>query len=898
MQAKKHLHARRKNPGKMPSWLPFLVAGTYLGSSVFPAHAQASIDGGATVSVPGSQASPWNIGGTLAIGDASSGTLNISAGATVTNTSALLGGLLPSSIGTVNVSDLSTSWINSGALSVGIYGSGTINILDGGGVAATMAGLGAYPDSVGVIVVDGEPSVLTITNELIVGDLGQGFLVIRNRGWVRNTDGYVGFSPSNGTSSVIVTGGSLWDNQGALSVGHYGSGQLDILQAANVHAGSLSIGSGSPAASGMVNIDGTGSFLDVAGSAQVGQNGHGVLILGNGGTIRVANGAGTLSVGMASTGSGEVVIGGVLSPVAPGTLEVSDLELGDHGQATLLLNHTSSAYLLPASITGTGTIYQRAGHTTFTGNSGAFTGTTAIEGGTLAVNGFLGGTLNVLAGGRLQGNGTAGHVAVTGAVAPGNSIGTLSVAGNLVFNPGSTYEAEVNAAGQSDLISVAGSTSINGGTVNVLAASGIYGPSTQYTILTSAGGISGTFSSVTSNYAFLNPSLTYDASHVYLTLASNGVSFAGIGGTPNQIAAGNGVEALGAGNSVYDAAISLSVPQARHAFDQLSGEIHASMRTALNEEGQLIRSAMNSRLRAAFDTTLASRPLLAAYDGSQAKHMGTAAADAVLWGQASSSQGRSGSDGNAARLDRTARGLLLGVDQVFEAWRIGLVAGYTRTEARAPDRASSGYSDSYHLGMYGGTHWGPWSLRSGGTYTRHKLSTHRAPAFPGHADSLRADYSARTLQVFGELGYEANIAGLQVEPFAGIAYAALRNHAFSETGGAAALSATAEAGDIFMTTLGARTASRIDVEGAEASINTMVGWRHASGETAPFSTMRFATGTAFEIAGTSLTRNTLVVEAGLDLALSQKRTVGISYGGQFGKRLSDHMLRIKFDMKF
>ncbi|WP_204266812.1 autotransporter-associated beta strand repeat-containing protein, partial [Escherichia coli] len=41
-----------------------------------------------------------------------------------------------------------------------------------------------------------------------------------------------------------------------------------------------------------------------------------------------------------------------------------------------------------------------------TGNSSAFTGSTSVQAGTLAVNGSLGGALDVWTGGRLQGNGT------------------------------------------------------------------------------------------------------------------------------------------------------------------------------------------------------------------------------------------------------------------------------------------------------------------------------------------------------------------------------------------------------------------------------------------------------------------------------------------------------------
>src|SRR3546814_11080642 len=73
---------------------------------------------------------------------------------------------------------------------------------------------------------------------------------------------------------------------------------------------------------------------------------------------------------------------------------------------------------------------------------------------------------------------------VPGIIAPGNSIGTLNVAGNIGFAAGSTYEVEVNAAGEGDLIAASGAATIDGGSVKVLAGAGDYRPQTDYTILT------------------------------------------------------------------------------------------------------------------------------------------------------------------------------------------------------------------------------------------------------------------------------------------------------------------------------------------------------------------------------------------------------------------------------
>ena len=77
--------------------------------------------------------------------------------------------------------------------------------------------------------------------------------------------------------------------------------------------------------------------------------------------------------------------------------------------------------------------------------------------------------VTVNSGGVLSGTGRLGTLVNNGGIiAPGNSIGTLTVNGNFTQN-GGIYQVEVNAAGQNDRINVAGSATLNGGTVQVLA---------------------------------------------------------------------------------------------------------------------------------------------------------------------------------------------------------------------------------------------------------------------------------------------------------------------------------------------------------------------------------------------------------------------------------------------
>ena len=58
-------------------------------------------------------------------------------------------------------------------------------------------------------------------------------------------------------------------------------------------------------------------------------------------------------------------------------------------------------------------------------------------------------------------------------------------------------------------------------------------------LLRANGGVSGAYSGVSSNFAFLTPSLSYDANDVFLTLSLLQNAFSSFGGnTPNQRAVG------------------------------------------------------------------------------------------------------------------------------------------------------------------------------------------------------------------------------------------------------------------------------------------------------------------------------------------------------------------------
>lgn len=409
----------------------------------------------------------------------------------------------------------------------------------------------------------------------------------------------------------------------------------------------------------------------------------------------------------------------------------------------------------------------------------------------------------------------------------------------------------------------------------------------------------GAFATVASDFAFLDPTLSYDPNNVYLTLIRNDVDFGAVGLTPNQIATGYGAESLGLGNPVYDAVGSLSAAEARYAFDQLSGEIHASARSALIDDSRFVREAAIDRLRAALDSVGASASPVMAYGEGGVQSAEPTTDRFAIWGQGFGAWGHIDGDGNAARLDSSTGGFFIGADApIFETWRLGILAGYSRTSFDVDERASSGSSDNFPLGLYAGTQWGDLGFRSGLAYSWHQIDTSRSVVFPGFGESLKSSYDAATFQAFGEFGYRIDVHAVALEPFANLAYVSFDSDGFTEQWGAAALQSGSQTTDTTFTTLGLRVATDLDVSGVPATLRGTLGWRHAFGDTTPLATLAFAGGDPFTIAGVPIARDAAILEAGLDVDLSAQARLGIAYNGQLASDAQQNSFKADLTVRF
>ncbi len=902
-----------------------------------------SIAGAATVNAGGTLSGAGSIASLLVT---SGGTISGAAGSTLTMSSLALDA--GSNVDVALGAPSTTALFNvTGNLTL----AGTLNVTDAGGFGAGIYRLFDYGGSLtdNGLAIGSTPAGVTASNLFVQTSVANQINLVSTQGvelsfWDGGNSALHDNGAVDGGSGIWRADGRNWTQADGAVNGPY---QPNPTFAVFQNAG------------GVVTVDASAGAIGVT-KMQFAVDGYriegdSVALQGSGGstTIRVgdgtAAGAGmTATIASALTGNsrlvksdlGTLVLTGTNSysggtTISAGTLRGSAAGFGSGAildNAALVVDQQTDAVFANV-IDGSGSFTKTgAGALTLTGISGLI-GPTTIGAGALAVDGSLANsTVTIAAGAALRGGGTVGGIVAQsgGTIAPGSGgIGTLSVEGNLSMSAGSHLAADIDGTGASDRIAVSGTADITGAALDVSAQGLKIG---RYTIMTTGSGLTGSFGSVTGIGAistFLGVTDSYDTYNAYLDVLQLR-DLADAGATRNQKAAAAGIQSLAGsdpfftGNPLYNAILALPTDAAaRNAFGLVSGEAHASAKTALIEDGRFIQDAATDRIRAAFGAVGAPQAPVLAFAEPADGRPGTAdaalasldqettagiAAPATtdrfaLWGQGFGGWGNTGGDGNAARLSHSTGGVLVGIDApAFDTWRFGMMAGYSRTSFEVKDHASSGASDNYHLGVYGGTDWnvlgGDLGFRTGASYSWHEISTGRSVVLPGFSDSLKAEYHAGTAQVFGELGYGIRAGGLGFEPFANLAYVNLRSGAFAEQGGAAALQGAGSNSAVSFTTLGLHASTDVALGDTAATVRGTLGWRHAFGDTTPLSTLALAGGSPFTVAGVPIARNALVLDVGVDVAIARNATLGISYGGQFAGSAIDQSVKGNLAVRF
>lgn len=792
---------------------------------------------------------------------------------------------------------------------IGTMGRSTVSVTDGASVTSTAMTIGGNGE--GSLEISGAGSRWEIegTNTLVVGERGEGALIIQDGGSFATASRVVVAKEAGSTGTVTIDGlGSTLTSEALFVVGEFGQaeGSVSVSDGGRLESDQALIG-WNAGSSGEFTVSGAESSVGVESYLMVGFNGDGIATFSDGAVLEARNQGdpAPLVIAEKAGSQGVVNIGAASGDAATGAgiIDVPQTRFGE-GRGELVFNHTTEDYIYASDIVMSPsvdaasadpdqwTISHLAGDTRMTGNNAGFLGTTNIDGGTLLITDALGGLVNVGKSGTFGGSGTIKtlNVAGGGSVSPE---GTLTVDGDAEFADGSIYLVNADRSG-ADLLSVSGQLTLLGGTVRHQEGKADFDPLSRHRIAVAEGGVSGAFGDVESDLAFLLPELSYTDTEVWMELVRNDTDFSDVALSFNQRSLADVLADLDIDDPLVREVLMMSAPSARLAYDQLAGEVHGSRASASIQDTVVLHDLLLTRMR---DVRRPDASVAATRDIASFSTADATTAQGV-WMQGVGSWSEFDGDGNAAATDRDFGGFAIGYDrEMASGLQLGLVAGVS-TSSVSNDLGASSEAESVTVGAYLGSGATSAGLRlSGGAlFSWHDVDTTRSLSSVGMGAAL-GSYDAGSYSVFAETSYEHQVDRLVLEPFLGLSHVGYDSESFTETGSGAALTVDGVTTETSFATLGLRGSTDLGAGTTRIRAAGMLGWRHAFGDVDPVQNA-WLQGNALNVKGLPIARNELLLDAALDLDLSDAATVRLGYRGRLAEDFADHGVSFGLNVAF
>lgn len=840
--------------------------------------------------------------------------------------------------------------INHGAITGGTGGRG------GDSTGAWAYGSGGATGGVGGAAITGNG--VTVVNQASGaisggngGAGGRGSNGTVAAGW--GGTGGSGEAAISGTNLTVTNGGAIFGGTGGgggtggTSSGSSGGGGTGGAGGAGIAATGMTLTNTGTITGGVGGLGGVGTGVrgGTGGDGGAGITGSGMTITNNGtiaggtagagGTGPTAGTAGAGGVGIVATGNATIINGGSISGNASRdaidfsgggntlVLQAGSVITGNvvstsgatNGGDTLTLGGRGAAIFDVSQLSGTGQYQGFSALTKIDGSTwtllgtSSFAGPVSVNGGTLVVSGDLSSAsgVTVNAGGMLAGTGTIGSTTVAngGILAPGSGVaGTpLTVAGNLALAPGAIYQIQVNPSTAS-LVNATGTAALGGATVNALYAPGSY-VARQYTILSAAGGVSGTFGTLanTNLPSSFKTDLSYDTTHAYLNISLDFVAPAGSGLNGNQRSVGNTLAGYfnrnGGIGIVYGGLTAAGLSQASGqpttggqqttatAIGQFLGMLtdpFAAQRQASNGLGAPLGYAGDDQTSS---SAARGRPTdaFAMFTKAPAPN---AASPWSVWiqgfggTQTTDANAASGANGVSSRIAGTA----VGANYILSPSTVvgfSLAGGGTTFSV---DQLGYGRSDLFQAAVYLRHTAGPAYLAAAAAYGWQDVSTDRIVTIAG-ADRLHAEFDTNTYAARLEGGYRFAVPlGVGLTPYAAAQSTTFDLPAYSEQAlsgsNAFALAYAAKTYTDVRSELGLRADTAFAQPDGTILLQGRLAWAHDfDPNRTALATFQSLPGASFVVNGAAAARDSALVTAGIERTWLTHWSAGATFEGEF-----------------
>lgn len=513
-----------------------------------------------------------------------------------------------------------------------------------------------------------------------------------------------------------------------------------------------------------------------------------------------------------------------------------------------------------------------------------------VHAGALEVNSLFGGPVHVQNTASLAGTGAVGSATLYsgGSLSPGavaaapgttNALGELTVTGNLHMNADSALIVDALPDGRADHVRVLGQATLNG-KVATRITEGPWQPETRYTLVSADGGLQGSFASATASLPFMQPHLSYDTTHAYLTLKRNDTPLDSVIDEPSHNDIGDAVDALTDHTTapVRNAVITQNSNDARDLLNVLSGKWAPSVFTRLIEDSRYLRETALNQLNASYPTA------------------------PPVWASSYIARARRTGKGQTPADQRLLRGFALGGTFVVSPRvRATVFAGYEHSTLSQTNANALTTVGTLNLGAAAATRHGLIDLSLGLIRSWHRLSGQREIIGRRLQQWLSSKYRMQALQVFGEAALplfettptKAGSAQhtTYMAAFNQLAWVHLHSPQHREHGGSAALAFKDSRGRTLFSRFGLRAHHEWQDNTHTYRVGGEVAWQHATGDVAPSQQAYFSHASdkrLFETSSQGIARNALDIKFGLTTIGRRGTRLAFGYNGRLAQGGTDH----------
>jgi outer membrane autotransporter protein len=431
----------------------------------------------------------------------------------------------------------------------------------------------------------------------------------------------------------------------------------------------------------------------------------------------------------------------------------------------------------------------------------------------------------------------------------------------------------------------------------------------SYTILSAAGGVSGTFSGIDRSLipAAFGVSLSYTATEVMMSLSSALSQLSGLNRNQRAVAFGldTGLNAIGAPNSGFVTLLNLPGAALPGALTQLSGEVATGAQTAgfqiMNQYlALLLNPVAEGRGGGAFgpaagfaSAAALPRDVEQAYAAAMPVKAAPAAAAPSgwsVWGAAYGGSNRTDGEGvviGSHDIRPRAYGFAGGADyRPAPGTLLGFSLAGGGTSWSLNGNLGSGRSDVFQTGGYASQQFGAAYLSGALAYAWHDGSIDRTVTVAG-IDTLHGDFRADSVGARLEGGYRFAMGGAGLTPYGALQGQSFRTAGFGETAAAGsaqfALNYGSQTSHALRAELGAWADGRLALAGGHAlALRGRLAWAHDDVSGARIGAAFLALpGSGFTVLGAEAPSDLALVSAGAELRLRNGLSLGAKFDGEF-----------------